>query len=328
MTGAWINRRNFVRLGSLVLAAAASIAIPAPAGAQELVKLNVQLPWLPNAENTGEFVALEKGFYKEAGLDVTLLTGGPGLSAMQQVATGVADIGIVPSSFQLLQAVSEGIPVQAIAVGLQNHPAGMFSLKSANILKPEDLKGKTIGGQSAAMLMRVFLAATGLKEDELNIVNIGSTVEALAIGKVDAAMAWESNLAQLRPIAGNYNVIRLSETPARMTADVYFTKMAFLESRPEVVARYLQATKKAWDYTRDHQEEAVAALLKNNPALKKEIETASLSAILTYMYVGDTPWGTMSVDSWKAQIDILNSMGVFKSAPPKAEQVMSTALKG
>jgi NitT/TauT family transport system substrate-binding protein len=125
-----------------ILAAAAAVTVAGPALAQDEVTL--QLQWVTQAQFAGYYVALENGYYEEAGLDVTILPGGPDIAPPQVLAGGGADVMLnwMPSA---LAARENGLPVVNIAQPFKSSGLMLTCWKDTGITSPQDFRGKTIG---------------------------------------------------------------------------------------------------------------------------------------------------------------------------------------
>ena len=118
-------------------------AAQAPASAESPFKITVQLDWISEPEHGGLYQALAKGYFRDAGLDVTLVQGGPNAFVMQKLATGKADIGQTDSTNTLL-AIAQGLPLIQVGAVFQNDPS-VLMLHADNPVKSfEELDGKTI----------------------------------------------------------------------------------------------------------------------------------------------------------------------------------------
>ncbi len=106
-------------------------------------KITVQLDWVAEPEHGGFYQAEARGFFREEGLDVTLIPGGPGAQVMPSVATGRADIAQADSTNTLLQQ-AEGLPVVQFAAVFQDDPSGILVHADSSVRKFEDLQGKAI----------------------------------------------------------------------------------------------------------------------------------------------------------------------------------------
>lgn len=129
---------------SLVLAALGTAAVFGAAGAQAAEKVTLQLKWVPQAQFAGYYVAQAKGYYKEAGLDVTIKPGGPDISPVQVIAGKSADV-VVNWMPDALAAREAGVPLVNIAQVFDKSGLMLTCKKASGVSSPKDLKGKTLG---------------------------------------------------------------------------------------------------------------------------------------------------------------------------------------
>lgn len=130
-------------LALALLAAGCAKKDPAAPTTTAPLKITVQLDWVPEPEHGGFFQAQARGFFKEAGLDIELIPGGPNAFVMQKLATGQAQIGQADSTNTIL-AVAQGLPVTQIGAVFQNDPSVLMLHAENPITRFEDLNGKTI----------------------------------------------------------------------------------------------------------------------------------------------------------------------------------------
>ena len=133
--------KSSFRLSGCVLAALLALG---GAAAQAADKVTVQLKWVPQAQFAGYYVAQAKGFYKEAGLDVTIKPGGPDISPVQVIAGKSAD-AIVNWMPDALAAREAGVPLVNIAQVFDRSGLMLTCKKASGVSSPKDLKGKTLG---------------------------------------------------------------------------------------------------------------------------------------------------------------------------------------
>src|SRR5271170_4675649 len=134
------GRRRVLRmtLAAGGMAAAGSLlSVRAVAGDRATV--NMQLGWIPGGNQVGEIVAKRLGYYEQEGIDFQIQPGGPNIDGVAVVASGRFEIGEISSSPSIMLAVSQGLPIKCIAVGLQQHPYGFFSLEKNPIHTPHDM---------------------------------------------------------------------------------------------------------------------------------------------------------------------------------------------
>src|SRR5882762_513877 len=143
-----VTRRQLLQ-GSLA-AALALTSRPGIASAQAPAPVSMQLGWFANAQMAGDFTAIGKGYFKDAGLDVKIAPGGPSIDPVGVVASGSTPIGNVASIGVLVSGRSRGVPLKAFASAFQRHPFAFFFLRESGIKAPADFAGKTIGIQGTA----------------------------------------------------------------------------------------------------------------------------------------------------------------------------------
>src|SRR5579864_3572446 len=155
-------------------AAPAAAPTTAPAAATGVSDINFRLGWLATAQNAGEYYALDKGYFKDEGLNVSIQPGGPNVDNVSLTAGGSADIGQVSSNPSMILARAQGVPVKAFTVVLQKHPFAWFSLKESNITKATDFVGKKIGIQATAKpLLDALMAKNNIDPSKVTVVTIG-----------------------------------------------------------------------------------------------------------------------------------------------------------
>ena len=180
---------------SRVLATAGSS--PAPSTPVDLRTLNVQLGWIANVENAGEFVTAEKGYYAEEGLDPTLTPGGPGAILEPTVVSGAALIGL-SNADTIARANAEGAKLKIVGVTLQNNPSAVMSLASNPVPDAKSLEGKKLGlQQSGESIYDAFFQLAGVDASTVTIVPVQFDPAPLVAGEVDAFASFQTN----QPIA-------------------------------------------------------------------------------------------------------------------------------
>jgi len=167
----------------------APVAAPKPSGPPDKVKL--QIKWVPQAQFAGYFVALEKGFYKDENLDVTIVPGGPDIVSEQQVVNSQADFGVDwVASFLAFR--DKGLPIVDVAQVYQSSGLTLVSKRSANITKAEDLKGRSVGVWYGGNEFEFLALMDKLHYDpdkDLNVIKQGFTMDPFLAGQMDAASA-------------------------------------------------------------------------------------------------------------------------------------------
>ena len=303
---------------------AGGTAQQAPAGKTEAA--SIRLGWLANAQYAGDFVALEKGYFKEQGLDVRIDPGGPNIDPISLTASGSNTFGNVSSIAALILARDSGIPIKAFGTALQRHPFAFISLKKSNINSPKDFVGKKIGIQATARpLMDAVIAKYQLPRDQVQVVTVGSDSVPLMTGQVDVITAWVIDAPQMKAIGPDANPLLLWDMGVKLYAFTYFTTDDVLKNKPQLAKGYLAGTSKGWDYARQHPEEAVGIVLKYAKDLQQDLELDTWKKEIDFLTSPQTKekgWGWMEPQVWDDAAKIYNDLSLSKTLV-KSQDVMT-----
>lgn len=324
-----MNRRRFVQgtaaLGGL---AATQSFIGVTAGlAQDVAKVRMQLGWLASNGILGEVAAIKQGFFADEGIELEIVPGGPNIDGVTGVAAGQSQLGMTSSSPAIMLARSAGIPIKAFLAGYQKHPFSYFSLGKNPIRTPQDMIGKTVATQpSAVILLRAMLAANGIAEDQVTIVNMGADMNQLLTGQADVVTGWNTNVEAMQILGPDAVELMLWDAGLQLYANVYFATDEQIDTQGEVLARFTKAAAKGWAYVRDNQEAAVDTLVEAYPNMMRAPELLAVGPVSNYAF-GETTkadgWGTMSPALWQAQIKAYADLGQFSGPVPTLDDVVS-----
>ncbi len=215
-----------------------------------LTDLNVQLGWLATVENAGEFVAANKGFYADEGLNPTLTPGGPGAILEPTVVSGAALIGL-SSADTIALANAEGAGLKIVGVTLQQNPSAVMSLASNPVPDAKSLEGKRLGlQQTGDAIYQAFFIKAGVDASQVTIVPVQFDPAPLVAGEVDAFASFLVN----QPIALDAEGIEtvtwlLADYGYNLYADAFFVTEDTLadEAARDTVVRFLRATRRGWE---------------------------------------------------------------------------------
>ena len=162
-----MKRLSSVLVFILVLALLLASCAQQPAQ-KEATAVSLRLPWIINAQFAGPFTALEKGYFKDEGLNVTINPGGFDINSITLVAAGEDTFGLHDMG-SLLLARSEGIPLISAATFFQKHPGGAMALATSGIKTLQDFAGKTMGFQEGGpwMLTKAMMRKNGVDPDSM-----------------------------------------------------------------------------------------------------------------------------------------------------------------
>lgn len=187
------RRILLVRGGALAGLALARSALPGIARAADATKATLQMGWIANVENSGEFVAAEKGYYTAEGLDMTLEPGGPAVSVEPLVVSGKALIGLTQPD-NVARARQSGAKLKVIATTFQRNPAAVMSLATKPIKTPQELVGKKLGiQQSGVPIYDAFFKSIGIDPKSITYVPVQFDPAPLVTGDVDAFVSFQTN---------------------------------------------------------------------------------------------------------------------------------------
>lgn len=233
----------------------------------DLTPLTLQLKWVPQAQFAGYYVALEKGYYEEEGLDVTIAPGGPDIVPEQQVANGAANIG-VDWVASLLPSIEQGMPLIQIAQIYQESGLLFISKKDSGIASPEDLAGKNIGnwmGGNEFEALALFDKYGLDPNKDLSFVKQAFTMDQFLSGDLDAASAMTYNeyhvVLESGVPASDLNVIDMNDEGVAMLEDNLFANKEWLEGNKETAAKFLRASIKGWQDAIEDPEGAVDIIM-------------------------------------------------------------------
>jgi len=278
--------------------------------------ITVRLKWFHQAQFAGFYVAQEKGFYKDAGLDVTLQPGGPDFPSIQMIAGGNEQFGVTGAD-QILVARSRDVPVVALAVLYRKSPFVLFSLKDSGINAPDKFAGKKIGvklGGNEELIYRTVMKKAGITAS-MNEIPVKFDMTPLLTGQVDVWPGYVINeVLTAREKGFDVNVIWPSSYGVDLYADTLFTTEKMLKEKPEVVQRFVAATLKGWSYAVAHPDEAAKLTVKFGTKLTFDHEHAMMKESIALLQPDKAPIGSMEPAAWNALNELLTQGGFIKKA--------------
>lgn len=304
----------------------ASVAFSAAAlSAQAQTPLTFQLNWTAGGANAGFAAAVAEGFYKAAGLDVKLVEGNGSGNTAQLVANGRSEIAYA-DAVAVSQLIAKGAPMKVISTVYQSNPNAVLALKKMNIKSPKDLVGKKVGvpaGSSQTTMLPLFLKANGLKESEVNLINMPPTsmVASLLQGQVDAILgSIDAYQIQLEAQGATLDVYRFADYGVPTVSTSIFAGNAYLAANKDVVKRFVEASLKGWVFAIDNPERAVKALKTVFPTVNEKLSASELAAIGPLFCSGGAKFIGKAEDAlWARSQDLLAEVKLLPAGQdPKA----------
>jgi NitT/TauT family transport system substrate-binding protein len=332
---AHIWRREGMKISRLAPVLGLLLAfVVAACGAQpgsNLTKVKFQLQWVAQSQFAGYYAALDQGYYKDEGLDVSFVLGGPQVDNINSVAVNTADIGTgwLP---KMLQSRENGTDLVSIAQMFQRSGTRMASFKDKNITTINDFHGKKIGSWLLGNEPELFAALTkaGFDPTTETIIKQDFDMSGLLKGDLDVAQAMIYNeyaqvLEAKNPATGqlyqptDFNVLDFND-PAVGTAmlqDQIFARDSWLKtgSNADVATKFLKASFKGWIYCRDNQQKCVDIVLKNGSQLGASHQAWQMNEINALIWPSPNGIGTLDMNLWNQTIQIATTYKVLKAAP-------------
>jgi NitT/TauT family transport system substrate-binding protein len=306
----------------LLALAAVTVAAGSASAAPQLTKLTIQLKWVPQAQFAGYYAALDLGYYKAAGLDVTLKNGGPNIIPEQVVASGQAQIGVdwLPS---LLAARDKGTQLVNIAQVFARSGMTQLTWKSSGITNIAGMKGKKVANWLGGNQYELFAALTKAGMDPaankgVTIVQQPFDMNLFLKHQVDSASAMTYNeLAQVLESGvrmSQINVIKMQNAGTGMLEDGMFATASWLKSpaNQAIATKAIGATLAGWIYCRDHQAACVGYTLKAGPTLPKGHQTWMMNEINKLIWPNASGIGIMNTADFNRTASIAKEFGVIK----------------
>jgi NitT/TauT family transport system substrate-binding protein len=294
-------------------------------------KITVQLDWVAEPEHGGFYQAQARGFFREEGIDVTLIPGGPGAVVLPAVATGKVEICQADSTNTLLQQ-AEGLPFVHVAAVFQDDPSGILVHADSSVKKFEDLQGKTIIARPGWPFLSFLQKKYGLK---LNVVPQNFSVAAF--------LANKEALQQGYFIAEPHHIVKAGGKAPRFlsTWDAGFRSYAvlvanrkFVREHPAELQAFLRAYVRGWrDYLEGDPAPGHAAMKKANPDNTDDFMQFSRKMIIDEKLVtgrdatgGPNQIGRLDPARYATQIAQLEELGLMPKGKVTVEQALPAFL--
>ncbi|MBW8617295.1 MAG: ABC transporter substrate-binding protein [Hyphomicrobiales bacterium] len=327
-----ISRRNFLA-GSAVIAGTLGggieLVLPDPAKAAN-AKVIIKLDWLMSNGQIGDVMAVQQGFFKDAGLDVEFNPGGPNSATVPPVVSGEATLGQFSESTQLVAARASGVPIKILACGFRTGPYALASLPKAPVKSAADMIGKRIGIQpTARVVIDAIIAKNKLDASKITIVNVGYDKAPLQRGEVDAIGGWITNTESLSILGPDRIDLLVSDMGLPSYANVYFATDEAIKKNAETLAKFIGAVSKGWEWTKKNPQEAVKKTVAAYPNMSLDWELKTIDLVMKLSFNADTAksgWGTFDPAKVEEQIAMFDALKQYEQGRPKLEDVYTSKI--
>jgi NitT/TauT family transport system substrate-binding protein len=311
-----ISRRRLLKKTSI---AAAALGLPvAPLrvrAAAPLKQVSMTLDWVYEGTNVGFMLAHEKGFFRDAGLDVAVAGGKGSVSTAQMVANKATQIGF-SDGFVAANGVAKGMAIKTIGSIFRRGPGAIMTLAESSIKTPKDLEGKTVAttaGSAVFLQWPAFVKGAGIDAAKIQVVNIdpAGLGPALISGKVDAIAAYVASFVPSIEIRGRKQarILWFADYGVTVVGNGIIVHQDLLNSDPGLLRAFVPAAIKGFLYGRQYPDEAVAAVLKYQPTadpaiMKREFELSWQTWV--------SPHTKAKPLGWEADVDWASTIRVLK----------------
>lgn len=280
---------------------------------EKLTDITMVLDWTPNTNHTGLYVAKEKGYFKAAGLNVSIIQP-PDNGATDLVASGGAEFGVdFQDTLAAAFASDSPLPVTAVGAILQHNTSGLISLKKSGIDSPAKLEKHMYATWDSPIeqaILKNVMAADGGDFSKVNLVSTSvENIVASLNADIDCVWiyyGWDGIKCKQEGLDTNYLPFREMNKTFDYYSPVIIANNEFLKKDPDTAKAFMSAVKKGYEFAAENSDEAADILLKEAPELDKKLVKAS-QEYLSGEYISDAEsWGKIDPDRWNGFYNWLN----------------------
>jgi NitT/TauT family transport system substrate-binding protein len=319
---------------------AASSATPAAAqvttSAKPLTKVIFSLDFIPLGRHAPWYAALAQGYFKDEGLDVSIIPSQGTAQTIQAVESGIANIAFVDVPSVVL-ARANGSKLKMVAVNYQKAPYAIFSLSNgANVTQPKQLEGLTLGSGAGSFTPKViegFMVQKGLDPTKLKIANVAPPARASALlsGQVPAieffAMARPGLEAGAKDAKTELRTLLLGDHGLELYSNGIAATEDYLAKNADVVKRFVRAGLKGWKFALANPQQAADDQIKYVASLKPELIVAEIKIVGDLAVTPDVKqhgFGWVDPAKMKSAVDFVGKYVGMTGTPPAAADVYAT----
>lgn len=279
-----LTRRTLLGAGLLGVVGATALACGVrpseeSPGAQPARDVSLQLSWLHSAQFAGSYLALDRGWWREEGLNVSLLQGGPNAPVEPPVVSGTALVGISAADYTAA-AVAEGAPFKILGVAMQKNPFVIASLPGRPVNQPSDMEGLRIGMALAnTPVLETLCTLNGVDIDAIEIVPTQYSAQPLIAGEVDCLLCWETDLPVAMTVQGVDSVTMLmADHGYAVHSQTYIATDDSLANRRDDLVALMAGEVRGWEAYRQDTDAAAELSVEMHPDAGLDLETQKLQA--------------------------------------------------
>lgn len=310
-----------------LIAAVILVMMLAACGEKEesgLEKVTFVLDWTPNTNHTGLYVAQQKGFFEEAGLEVEIQQP-PEDGATVLVASGKADFGVsFQDSMAAALAGDSALPITAVASVIQHNTSGIISRAGEGMDCPKGMEGHSYATWNGAIelaTLQEVVEADGGDFDKVELIpsTVTDEVSALKTNSVDSIWifyAWAGVKTEIEGLETDYFEFADIDPVFDYYTPVIIAGDRFLEENPETAKAFLGALRKGYEFAIENPEEAADILCEAAPELDKELVLESQKYLADEYQAEAEYWGYIDPERWNNFYQWVNDKGLLEDEVP------------
>ncbi|AJY75079.1 ABC transporter substrate-binding protein [Paenibacillus beijingensis] len=280
---------------------------------KSLTKVTQIVGWFPQPEHGGQFAALMKGFYKDAGLDMTIEPGGPQINPVQLLSSGKVQFAMMKAD-DLLMAREAGVPVVGLAGIFQKTPQALMYHKEEPIKDFSDLNGRKVYTQPGIAYWEYI--KNRYKLDKVQDMVYNGQMANFTADKKSVTQVYGTNEPFYVMQEGvEVGLLWIADSGYAPYDNILITTESYIKDHPDIVKAYVEASIKGWDYYKDHYEEVNPFIKEKNPDLNAEAMTYASKTMEDLVYGGDAAvngTGYMSKEHWETMMKQMLELKLLK----------------
>ena len=312
-----------------LMAVAAAVTLTAPAGAQALEKFTFRLNWTLYGEHAPFFVARDKGFYKDVGLDVEILEGSGSTTVAQLTANATNPVSYVDAA-TMMRGINAGMPIKAVGVTLQQSPMSfIYRADNPRPSKIEQIKDSRIAitaGDASLAIFTAFMGKLNMKVSDVKLITVANPAakeQAVLGGQADALLGYFMDQGPRMQLKSG---VKMGWSRLTDMAGITTLSSAIIVNNDWVkdpknldqLKRFLAASQRGWEDTRKNVDEAAAIFIKAAPAFNTEIALLEINGTLSITNTKHTqgkPLFWSAKEDWQESQDLLEKYAGLTAQP-------------
>ncbi len=328
-----MKKANVLRMLALLIVVALLAGCAQQAAAPEVtdvadtgpIKVDFRLNWTLYGEHAPFFLGVDKGFYSDEGLDVSILEGSGSATVVKLIGNGTNVIGYADAA-TMMRSISAGVPVKAVAVTFQSSPMSFIQRADHDpILDSIDkVPGASIAitaGDASLAILDACLGKNNISKDQINLVQVANPAAketSVLEGQSDTFLGYfvdqPLRMEKVTGVDMTWNKL-VDVCGVNTLSSAIIVNNFYAEQNPDVVAKFVRASERAWQYTLEHPDEAAEIFAQHADAFDVPLSLAEIEGSLTLLHSPATegkPIGWSAPEDWTDTQNVLAEYAGFK----------------